>query len=220
MPTIAIVGAGPSLGLSIAKIFGSHGFTVALISRNESKLDHLVRELASQGITSAAFPADVSNHPQLEQALQAAKKHFGQIDVLEYSPLANFGFTYASDTTLDTLRPQVESLLYGAVTSVQAVLPDMLEAHAGTILLTTGGGAVNPYPMLATTNIAQAGIRNWAYNLHNSLRDEGIYVANIAINLMITTRPPAGVRYMEPDAIALNYWDMYTKRSEAERLIQ
>jgi hypothetical protein len=65
--------------------------------------------------------------------------------------------------------------------------------------------------MLATTNIAQAGIRNWAFNLHNSLRDEGIYVANIAINLMITTRPPAGVTHMEPDAIALNYWDMYTE---------
>lgn len=43
--------------------------------------------------------------------------------------------------------------------------------------------------MLATTNIAQAGIRNWAYRLHHSLRDEGIYVASIAINLMITTRP-------------------------------
>ncbi|MGC5005014.1 hypothetical protein [Streptomyces sp. DT203] len=28
MPTIAIVGAGPGLGLSLAKIFGRHGFTV------------------------------------------------------------------------------------------------------------------------------------------------------------------------------------------------
>lgn len=51
---------GPSLGFSIAKVFGSQGFTVALISRNKTKLDHLVGELADLGIAAAAFPADVS----------------------------------------------------------------------------------------------------------------------------------------------------------------
>jgi short-subunit dehydrogenase len=35
MPAIAIVGAGPGLGLSIAKVFGSHGFDIALISRTQ-----------------------------------------------------------------------------------------------------------------------------------------------------------------------------------------
>lgn len=33
MPVIAIVGAGPGLGLSIARRFGRQGFAVALISR-------------------------------------------------------------------------------------------------------------------------------------------------------------------------------------------
>lgn len=56
----------------------------------------------------------------------------------------------------------------------------------------TGDGAVNPYAMLATTNIAQAGIRNRAYNPHRAVRGEGIDVANIAIKLIITTRPPPG----------------------------
>ena len=51
MPTIAIVGAGTGLGLSLARTFGAQGFSVALISRNEAKLDALVAELASDGIT-------------------------------------------------------------------------------------------------------------------------------------------------------------------------
>jgi short-subunit dehydrogenase len=41
MPTIAIVGAGPGLGLSIAKVFGRNAFQVALISRTQSTLDGL-----------------------------------------------------------------------------------------------------------------------------------------------------------------------------------
>lgn len=86
MPTIAIVGAGPGLGLSIAKVFGGHGFDVALISRNKDKLDALVAELAETGLTAEGFPADVADPDQLTGALQAAIARFGRIDVLEFSP--------------------------------------------------------------------------------------------------------------------------------------
>jgi NAD(P)-dependent dehydrogenase (short-subunit alcohol dehydrogenase family) len=38
MSVIAIVGAGPGLGLSIARRFGHEGFSVALISRTPANL--------------------------------------------------------------------------------------------------------------------------------------------------------------------------------------
>ncbi|MES9743787.1 SDR family NAD(P)-dependent oxidoreductase, partial [Priestia megaterium] len=50
MKNIVIVGAGPGLGMSIAKKFGKNGFRVALIARNEEKLNHLVIELEQLGI--------------------------------------------------------------------------------------------------------------------------------------------------------------------------
>ncbi|MFG2456160.1 hypothetical protein ACGFWE_03665 [Streptomyces sp. NPDC048523] len=56
MTSIAIIGAGPQLGLAIARTFGSHGLDVALISRNRDKLDGLVGKLRAEGITAAAFP--------------------------------------------------------------------------------------------------------------------------------------------------------------------
>jgi NAD(P)-dependent dehydrogenase (short-subunit alcohol dehydrogenase family) len=46
MPLIAIVGAGPGLGLSIARRFGREGFAVALISRTQSRLDEMAAGLA------------------------------------------------------------------------------------------------------------------------------------------------------------------------------
>ncbi|MEW2050455.1 hypothetical protein [Streptomyces sp. NPDC005476] len=38
MPTIAIIGAGPGMGLAIARTFGSRGFDVALSARTKEKL--------------------------------------------------------------------------------------------------------------------------------------------------------------------------------------
>jgi len=43
--TIAIVGAGPGLGLSIAKQFGANGYKVALIARRKESLDQLVTSI-------------------------------------------------------------------------------------------------------------------------------------------------------------------------------
>ncbi|WP_392872518.1 SDR family NAD(P)-dependent oxidoreductase [Streptomyces sp. LN499] len=89
MTSIAIIGAGPQLGLSIARTFGAQGFDVALISRNRAKLDNLVAQLAAEGINAAAFPADVLDRDALTQALKDAAAQFGGIDVLEYSPVGS-----------------------------------------------------------------------------------------------------------------------------------
>ena len=82
-PTIAIVGAGPGLGRSIAKIFGGHGFTVALISRSKDKLDTLAAELTDSGITALGFPADVADHAALTAALRQAAAEFGRASCKE-----------------------------------------------------------------------------------------------------------------------------------------
>ena len=72
MPVIAIIGAGPGLGAAVARRFGREGFSVALISRNESKLDDMVAELATAGVIANGYSADVRVPAQLEGALERA----------------------------------------------------------------------------------------------------------------------------------------------------
>jgi hypothetical protein len=43
MPAIALVAAGARLGLSLGKIFGGHGFDVALIARSKARSRGLPR---------------------------------------------------------------------------------------------------------------------------------------------------------------------------------
>src|SRR5262245_49403737 len=114
MSTIAIVGAGPGLGASIAKAFGANGFQVALISRTRDRLTTLAEPPPTAGISAAAFPADVSDRYALTAALDDAATHFGGIDVLEYSPHAGLSRVDPLDVTPDNLQPQIEQLLYGA----------------------------------------------------------------------------------------------------------
>ncbi|OWV09587.1 short-chain dehydrogenase [Micromonospora wenchangensis] len=220
MPTIAIVGAGSGLGQSIAKTFGSNGFSVALVSRTQSKLDALAAELGQAGIDAAGFAADVMDRPSLVDASARIKQRFGTVDVLEYSPAPHTpvpGITMASplDVTVENIQPQLDYYLYGGITAAQQVLPDMLERGSGTLLFTTGAASLNPTqaaPEFANIAIAGAALRSWVLKLHQVTDGTGVYAAHVPLSVWIGTGGPE----TQPDTIAQHYWDLYTKRDGAE----
>lgn len=214
MKTIAIVGAGAGLGMSIAKKFGQNGFRVALIARNEDKLSQLVSELEQLGIEAAPFQADILNKEEIESAFSAIKEKYGFIDVLEYSPTPSF------NTVAPTLEVTEENALYqfqfnvvGALSSVRQVLPEMLAQQSGALLFTTGGSAIHPVPMMGNVGIATSGLRNYIFNLNSELADKGVYAGHLSIGIWM--QPNSGVQ----DKIADIWYDMYTKRDRVEEFI-
>jgi NADP-dependent 3-hydroxy acid dehydrogenase YdfG len=226
MPAIALVAAGARLGLSLGKTFGGHGYDVALIARSKDRLDELAGKLAAEGITAAAFPADVTNRSALTAALDAAAERFGGIEVLHYSsPGAGSAETLRStgplDVTVDNLQPQMDSICYGAITAARAVLPSMLAAGTGTLLFTTGGSSVTPAPVFVSPGMAGAALRKWALTLNGALAGRGVYAGHVAIGTWIAGTPgaPEGAALKEPSDIAHLYWDLHTTREPAERLI-
>jgi NAD(P)-dependent dehydrogenase (short-subunit alcohol dehydrogenase family) len=223
MPTIVIVGAGPGLGLPIAQEFGAHGFNVALISRNPAKLDRLERALEADGITAASFPADVTDHDALTQALTDAAQHFGGIDVLEYSPSVPSSGPLAPIDVLEITQAdvpaQIEHHLYGAMTATQAVLPAMLRAGAGTLLFTTGITSVSPMPEYGNVAIGAAALRNWSRNIGASLDGTGVTVAHIAIGVWLGDWAPDGFEHLPAAEVARRFHEIHATRRTGEVVI-
>ncbi|MDR1948384.1 MAG: SDR family oxidoreductase [Spirochaetaceae bacterium] len=85
MKTLAIIGAGKGLGLSLAKRFGKEDFQIALVARNAVKLQEMVTALNSIGIEASYFTADIYSKEQIEQAISGIKNKYGHIDVVEVS---------------------------------------------------------------------------------------------------------------------------------------
>ncbi|BCB83799.1 SDR family NAD(P)-dependent oxidoreductase [Phytohabitans suffuscus] len=213
MPVIAIVGAGPGLGIQIAHAFGRKGFAVAMVARNAAKLDALVAELHDKGIDAAGFVGDINKPDTITEAFAAIKQRYGKVDVLEYSPAdPTLHAVGVLDVDPGTLQPQIDFYIGGALHTVRQVAADMIAAKSGTILITTGGGSITPVPALANINIAAAGLRNWTLNLHNELKPHNIYVAHIAISAWIGAGHPGAA----PDVIAACYPELYETRAEPE----
>ncbi|MFJ1967138.1 SDR family NAD(P)-dependent oxidoreductase [Streptomyces sp. NPDC087903] len=214
----------PSWARPSPATFGSHGFDVALISRNRTRLHELVGTLTAEDITAAAFPADVLDREALTQALRRAATHFGGIDVLEYSPLGGLGsttLTTPADTDPSHVQQELEFQLYAAITATRAVLPAMREAGTGTLLFTTGARSVDPQPPTADINAAAAAPRNWAINLHKELAGTRTQAAHAGIDATNDTPTFYGRARVTADQIARVHWDLHTThRDEAERIFR
>ncbi len=209
MKTIAIIGAGPGLGLSLAKKFGEKGFKVAAIARNPEKLTMIINELNKLNIEAKSYVADVTDLPALKQALQTAKQDYRRIDVLEFSPYAGPEiFRHVLETTPENVLEQVNGHLLPAILAVNEVLPDMIKNRSGAILFTTGLSAMFPMPFIGNVGIVMSGLRNYATNLHNELKEKGVYVGHLSIGAFIKTGT-AG----DPDLIAEAWYDLYEKKN-------
>jgi NADP-dependent 3-hydroxy acid dehydrogenase YdfG len=206
--SIVIVGAGPNLGLAVARRFGREGFAVGLISRTESRLVELAGQLRLDGITTAGAATDIRDSDALSGAIRTLVDQLGPVEVLEYSPLPAPEFMKPIlETTVDDVRGPLEFSVLGAVAATQAVIGPMREAGRGTILFTTGGAAVNPYPARAGVGISFAGEVAYARMLHDAVREDGIHVAHIAIAGRIA--PGAD---NEPDDVAEVLWTHHVDR--------
>jgi short-subunit dehydrogenase len=232
---IAVFGAGPGLGASVARRFGREGFRVALVARRKDRLDALVAQLAGEGIEAAAFAADLSDPAQVPGLIDAIRARFGRIDVVEYGPISgDQSFTPATALDAATLERLTRLLLLTPVEVVRTVLPELTERGDGAVLLTHGYSAVQPMPFFSGVGPIMSAARNYLYSLNAELAGTGIYAGTLAIAASIARsemaeaaaaaeRPaelPGGVEIptVDPDDLAERYWDMYTRRDRVEQI--
>ncbi|QII08489.1 SDR family NAD(P)-dependent oxidoreductase [Rhodococcoides fascians A25f] len=212
MTSIAIVGAGAGLGAAVARKFGAEGFSVGLISRNQSRVDALADQLVADGVSAKGFAADVRDPASIAAALEQVTETLGPIEVLQYSPLPQKDFMrpVLETTPADMVGP-VEFSIYGPIAAVHQVLPGMrfLGKNKGTILFVNGGSAVKPGRTVTGTSIAFAGQAAYAQLLNEELAEEGIQVSQLIIGGAIDGKDPK----KSPEALAEQLWSLHTERN-------
>lgn len=205
MTAIAIVGAGPGVGLAVARRFGQAGHSVALVSRTQANVDALAATLPS----ARGYAADVSSAEALAAALDAAAADLGPIEVLQFSPIPHRDFLRpVLETSRADLAAALEFSLFGLRTAVEQVLPGMRTLGRGTIVLVNGGSVVRPRAAVAGTSVAFAAESAYAETLHSALAPEGVHVTQLIV--------PGAIRDDDPvtnaRAIAARVWELHSTR--------
>ena len=216
MPVLAIIGAGPGLGAAVARRFGREGFSIALVSRDQSKLHTMAAELAAGGIIARGFAADVREPEALVGALTQAAAELGPVTALQYSPLPSRDYLKpVLDLTPELATEALQFSALGLIHAARAVLPAMREAKSGSIILINGGTSVKARAGFAGTSIAFPAESAYGEMLHDALADEGVRVSQLVI--------PGGIPQLDLpngiDDVADRIWDLHANAGEFRTML-
>ena len=165
MKTVVITGGSSGIGKATAAYFAQKGWRVFEWSRSGT---------STESVTHIA--CDVTNPEETQAAAREVIDQAGEIDV--FISNAGFGISGAVEfTTSEDAHRQMEVNFFGALNSVQAVLPYMRERKAGRILFTSSVAAVLSIPYQSLYSASKAAINALALALQNEVRAFGIHVS-------------------------------------------
>jgi len=199
---LLLIGAGPGLGMAVARRFAVGGYRVTLVARSTDGLRDLAGTLADTGAKINTIAADASDPDGLGARMRELYLGNGAPGVIVYNAVIG-----APDRLLSSSVAHLQAAysvdVISAIVVAQVAAPAMRAAGFGTILVTGGGFADHPIPALATVSLGKAALRSAATMLGADLEPDGIRVATLTIAGKIV----AGTSF-DPERIAERYWEV------------
>jgi 3-oxoacyl-[acyl-carrier protein] reductase len=159
----ALIGGGSGgLGGAIAEVLRAEGVTVGLTARPSDRLD-----AAATRLEALAVPADLSTPDGPADAVAAAVRAFGGLDLLVVNsggpPTGRF-----EDLDEAAWQTAIDGTLWSAVRLLRAALPHLRDGRDPAVLVILSSSVREPIPGLTTSNLIRPGLAG----LIKSLVDE------------------------------------------------
>ncbi len=175
---ILITGASSGIGLELARLLAGRGHRVYATARRPEQ---------TEKIDGAEFlELDVTDRGTIERCVEQVIQAQGRIDVL----VNNAGFAQVGaweEASLEQVRGQFETNLFGALACIQTVLPHMREARRGRIINVTSILSFIPAPFWGIYAASKAALDSLSESLHQELRPLGIRVTAVQPGITRTT---------------------------------
>ncbi|MGK9148957.1 SDR family oxidoreductase [Plantibacter flavus] len=176
-----ITGASSGIGRSYAQALAAVGVRTVLVGRSVEKLTAVSTALQTESVILAGDLADPSVSVA---AVQLALDTYGRLDIV----LANAGL-YVGGDLADTPMTAIEELVgvnvLGAMATVRAALPHLIEQGAGDVLVTSsvsGHQDIHWEPVYSATKHA---MQSFVHTVRRNLVGSGVRLGAVAPGVVL-----------------------------------
>ncbi|XP_063628289.1 3-oxoacyl-[acyl-carrier-protein] reductase FabG-like [Cydia splendana] len=130
---VLVTGASSGIGAATALLFSKEGAQVAIVGRNEKKLNKVRQMCAALDSDPLVIKADVANEEEASTIIQQTVDHYGQLDVL----VNNAGIMRAmavSDPNILQVFDEVMNTNLRSIVQLTSLAVNHLEATKGNIV--------------------------------------------------------------------------------------
>ncbi len=190
-----VTGTSSGIGLETSLALARSGFRTYATMRNLNKSENIKSVATKENLPIHINQLDVTDDISIKNAVQAIFSEVGRIDVL----VNNAGYALNGafeDLTIDEIKAQFETNLFGVIRTTQAILPIMRKQQFGIIVNMSSGAGRLGYPggsAYISTKFAVEGLsESMAYELEQFgikvvLVEPGVIRTNFA-NAMVVAK--------------------------------
>jgi len=175
---VMITGASSGLGRGMALEIAARGGHLGLLARREDLLKEIVDEAKKHNVKAVFASADVRDANAVREAASHFRKELGPIDIL----IANAGIgtaDHAVSLTPEHAANVIGINVLGAINSVAAVLPGMVEQKHGRLVAISSLAAYRGLAKSAAYCASKAALTAYFESLRIDLRHTGVGVTII-----------------------------------------
>ena len=205
---VLIVGVGPGLSSSIARLCASRKMKVILAARDIKKLENLKKEI--DAITISCDASDVKSIQNLFKEIDK----IGVPNLVIYNPSMR---VKGSITEIDAIQVQkaINVTCFGAFLVSQEASKRMLERKSGSIFFTGATAGVKGFANSSAFAMGKFALRGLAQSLARELHPQNIHIGHFVIDGAIGREPFGDYQTMHPDEIAKSYLSFYDQEKSA-----
>ncbi len=178
--TALITGASRGIGRAIALAYAQAGADVALLARDQTRLEEVATEVSAVGRRAVVVPCDVTDEAAVQTAVASVIEDLGHLDVVMNNAGGNnfmSPFVSMRMSGFDkVLRLNLQSTAYVC----QAAGPHLLERKAGSVINVASVAGVRGTPFMAHYGAAKAAV----LSLTRSLAMEWAW-AGVRVNALL-----------------------------------
>ncbi len=174
-----ITGASDGIGKEYAVQLASKGYNIILVSRTQSKLTELEKEIKDKyKVETRTLAMDfAANRDKDYIALKKITDEVDEISIL----INNVGLSHSmpvpfAETPEQEMKDIITINCMGTLRVTQLVVPCMVKRKSGLILTMASFGGLMPTPLLATYSGSKAFLQQWSSALASELAPYGVTV--------------------------------------------
>ncbi|APE14871.1 SDR family oxidoreductase [Mycobacterium crocinum] len=160
--TALVTGGGSGIGAAVVNRLRADGYNVAIIDLNPSEAEH-------------SYVADVTDRAQIDAALAEIHSALGPVTIL-VNAAGKDSFRRFLDLSFEQWQNIVDINLHGVFHTIQAVLPDMIEAGWGRIVNISSSSTHSGVPYMSAYVAAKSGVNGLTKSLALEYGPAGITV--------------------------------------------
>ena len=172
---IIVTGSSSGIGLESALLLARNGYITYATMRSPEKDTSIKTAVQKEGLPIRVVQLDVTDDNSVKNAVDHIISEAGRIDVL----VNNAGYSLGGaleDLSMEEIKSQYETNLFGLIRVIQAVLPTMRKQRSGRILNISSGTGIFGFPGISAYVSTKFAVEGLSESIAYELEPFGIKV--------------------------------------------